>query len=81
MSDYWEGIHGPFFKAISKYLQLATFRGEDLGSAGRCLSVVVVLAFPKCPAALASDNTVPECVSLSAAGRDSDEHPTAENKM
>ncbi|PKU45230.1 hypothetical protein llap_4457 [Limosa lapponica baueri] len=81
MADYWEDIHGPFFKAISKPLQLATFGGEDLGSADRCLSIVVVLVLPEYSAAPASDNTVPERVCLPAAGRDPDEYRTVENKI
>lgn len=79
MSGYYVDICRLYFIAISRHFQLATFRGQDPGSADQCC----VLVLPESPSALPPDSTVPECVCvcLLAAGRDPDEHPTAERVM
>lgn len=53
-----------FFRAISRHLQLAIFRGEDPGSAEQCLTIVAVFGLPEPASALASDNTICECVCV-----------------
>lgn len=72
-----------FLIAISRHFQLATFRGEDQGSADQCLTVVVVFVLPESPSVLSSDTTAPKCVCVCvlAAGREPGEHPTAESVM
>lgn len=64
MSGYFVDTQRPFFIAISRHFQLATFRGEDPGSADKCLSIVVFLVLPESVSALASVNTVPKCVCV-----------------